>query len=475
MQTIATRWSASLGWWASVAALYLVIAAGTIHLASDGRTLATVWAADAALLAILLWRPRSSLLPVLSAGLAGNVVANVVTRGWLPEIPLYAIANMVAVAVAGVLLRRRLGQAALLGSPASVGAFIVVAGVIAPALSALPGAVAAWLGGHHPFGSAFAIWFLADALGLMVFTPAFVALLRGEFARALAARDARGRVEIAALLLFTLLASLFVFFVMRKAMLFMLFVPVTLVTFRSGRLGLTAAVTIVAVVGMGATLSGAGPITRLTGDPIEQAMLMQAFLATLLLCSLPAAAALEAQRRALAALGERQKLLERREAELSVLAATDSLTGLLNRGAFRGRVEQVLADGAARACLLAIDLDRFKQVNDRFGHPAGDAALVHLSRLLERHLRPADIVGRLGGDEFMVLLPGATVESAGMVVRRLLAALDTAPLPLDDGLLLPLSMSIGIAERRGAASLDQMAAEADAALYRTKSAGRRAA
>lgn len=473
MQTFAGR--RLLVGWVSVAALYLVIAAGTIHLASDGRTLSTVWAADAALLAILLWRPWSSLLPVLSAGFAGNVLANVLTRGWLPEIPLYAIANMVAVAVAGVLLRRRLGQAALLGSPASVGFFILVAGVIAPALSALPGAVAAWLGGHHPFGSAFAIWFLADALGLTVFTPVFVAMLRGEFARAVAVSDARTRTEVVALLLFTLLASLFVFFVMEKAVLFILFAPVTLVTFRNGRLGLKAAVTIVAVVGMAATLSGAGPITRLTADPIEQAMLMQAFLATLLLCSLPAAAALEAQRRAIAALGERQKLLERREAELSVLAEIDSLTGLLNRGAFRARVEQVLADGAAPACLLAIDLDRFKQVNDRFGHPAGDAALVHVSRLLERHLRPADIVGRLGGDEFMVFLPGITAASADLVVRRLQAALSAAPLPLDEELVLPLAMSVGVAERCGAASLDVMAAEADAALYRGKFAGRRAA
>jgi diguanylate cyclase (GGDEF)-like protein len=308
----------------------------------------------------------------------------------------------------------------------------------------------------------------------LIFTPVLLALMRGEFLQAFRTGDARARWEMAGLLLFTLLASLFVFFAMKKAMLFMLFAPVTLVTFRGGRLGLKAAVLIVAVVGIAATLSGAGPITRLTAEPMEQAILLQAFLATLLLCSLPAAAALEARRGAMAALAERQGLLEAREAELSVLAATDSLTGLLNRGAFRGRVEQALA-GDKPACLLAIDLDRFKLVNDRYGHAAGDAALVHLARLLERHLRPGDIIGRLGGDEFMVLLPGAGADSADLVVRRLHAALRAAPLPLGDDVLLPLEMSIGLAVRQRDASLDSLAAEADAALYRAKFAGRRAA
>ncbi|MGJ3628105.1 GGDEF domain-containing protein [Sphingomonas sp. MMS24-JH45] len=202
---------------------------------------------------------------------------------------------------------------------------------------------------------------------------------------------------------------------------------------------------------------------------------MQAFFAMLLLCSLPAAAVLEAQRATLSGLAERQALLERRDAELSVLAATDDLTGLLNRGAFRARVEQLFADVGMTACLLAIDLDRFKQVNDRFGHATGDAALIHLSRLLERHLRPADIVARPGDDATIVLLPHTDLIHAEAIVDRLHAAMRAAPLRVSEQVLLPLAMSVGVAARTIGASLDTVALEADAALYRAKFAGRRAA
>lgn len=461
--------------WSVIAAAYFAVAATTIRIASEGQMLATIWAADAVLLAILLARPRLSLRFVLSAGLVGNMAANVVMRGFEPGVLLYGGANMLAVGVAATILRRRLGEGSLLASPASVGDFILVAGLLAPILSAIPGAAIAWSLGAHPFGGAFAIWALADALGMTVFTPLLVAVLRGEFVRAYRGSARRERIELAALMMLVLGATVLVFCGGRPFMPFMLFAPVTLVTFRGGRLALKAAVAIVAAVGVIATLHGIGPFARMTPSTIEQALLTQAFLATLLLCSLPAAAVLEAQRATLRNLAERQALLERRDAELSVLAATDDLTGLLNRGAFRARVEEVLGEVGATACLLAIDLDRFKLVNDRFGHAAGDAALVHLARLLERHLRPADIVARLGGDEFMVLLPNIDLGQAKAIVERLHAALRSAPLPLSDQVLLPLAMSVGIAVRTIGASLDTLALEADAALYRAKFAGRRAA
>ena len=465
MKSIVVR---SLLTWLVAAASYFVLAAGTIRLTSDGHSIATVWPADAVLLAMLLKGERDTRwVAVLSAGMVANVAANFATRDamWSPF--LYAAANIGGIALAAVLLRRWV-QGALAGTPRSVGIFILVAGVVAPGASALAGAATAWWAGQQPFGTAFLTWYLADALGLLVFTPMLLAVLRGEFVACFRERDTLRRIEAIALQLVTALVAYGVFFVAERAMLYMLFVPVTLVTFRTGRLGTKASVTIVALLGAVATMSGHGPIQRLTADTLEQAVLLQACLAALLLCSLPAAAALAVQRSAIEALSER-------EAELSVLAATDSLTGLLNRGAFRGRVERLLADATKPAALLAIDLDRFKQVNDRFGHAAGDAALVHLARLIERHVRPGDVVGRLGGDEFMVLLPGASADSADLVVRRLQAALRAAPLALEGGVALPLAMSVGVAVRQGAAALDTLAADADAALYRAKFAGRLAA
>lgn len=468
MKTIADRALSFLLTWLLAATAYFLLAAGTIRLTSDGHSIASVWPADAVLLAMLLRCERQPRwLAVLSAGMVANVAANLATRDLMWSPFLYAGANMGGIAIAALLLRRWV-SGALAGTPRSVGIFILVAGAAAPGVSALAGAATAWWSAQQPFGAAFLTWYLADALGLLIFTPMLLALLRGEFVACFRERDAWRRIEAIGLQLVTALVAYGVFFVAERAMLYMLFVPVTLVTFRIGRLGTKASVAIVALIGAVATMSGHGPVPRLTADPLEQAMLLQACLAALLFCSLPAAAALAAQRAALAALSER-------EAELSVLAATDSLTGLFNRGAFRARAERLLADAGRPAALLAIDLDRFKQVNDRFGHAAGDAALVHLARLIERHVRPGDVVGRLGGDEFMVLLPGAGADSAELVVRRLQNALRNAPLPLGDEVALPLAMSIGVAVRQGPAALETLAADADAALYRVKFAGRLAA
>ncbi len=434
----------------------------------DGHSLPVVWPSDAALLAILLHRPRAKLSLVLSAGLAGNLLANLITREAFLVPALLAPANLLGVAIAGTMLRRKLGTLSLLATPSTGGYFMTVAGILAPAASAIVGATVARWGFGHPFGTGLLIWFLAESLGLLLFTPVLLAMMRGEFRAWLHEPSEGGRVEMLAMQLLVAASSYLVFFALPNAMLYMLFPPVTLVTFRLGRLGTKMAVVIVAMFGVVGTMSGQGPIHQMTVDPVEQAVLLQAFLAALLLCSLPATATLSARRTALDEAEERQRALEERQATLSLLASTDSLTGLLNRGAFRDRVEATLAGANAPSCMLAIDLDRFKQVNDRYGHAAGDAALAHIARLLVRHLRPEDVIGRLGGDEFMVLLPDTHPKEAAMIVQRLQNALAATPLSLTCGTVLPLAMSIGAARRDATGSLDMLAAEADAALYRAK-------
>ena len=152
-------------------------------------------------------------------------------------------------------------------------------------------------------------------------------------------------------------------------------------------------------------------------------------------------------------------------------AVHDPLTGLANRTLLRDRLEHALArsqrEGSATAVLF-IDLDKFKELNDAYGHAAGDAALVELGKRLRMAVRPGDTVARLGGDEFVVVCEEVDEATALSVGRRLQ---DAIRLPFTAGQAEHrLSASIGIA--LGPADPDALLANADAANYRAKAAGR---
>ena len=152
-------------------------------------------------------------------------------------------------------------------------------------------------------------------------------------------------------------------------------------------------------------------------------------------------------------------------------AVHDPLTGLANRTLLRDRLEHALArSGRERGAtaVLFVDLDNFKQVNDAYGHAAGDAALVELGRRLQTAVRPGDTIARLGGDEFVALCEHVEEDSALAVGRRLLQAI-RRPFTAGD-VEHRLSASIGIA--LGHADPDALLANADAATYRAKAAGR---
>jgi diguanylate cyclase (GGDEF)-like protein len=121
--------------------------------------------------------------------------------------------------------------------------------------------------------------------------------------------------------------------------------------------------------------------------------------------------------------------------------------------------------------VLMLDLDHFKDVNDSYGHPAGDAVLKAFVATVVDVLRESDVIGRIGGEEFAVLLPNTTQEGACALANRMLAAVHANPVRFE-GRSVAYTVSIGAADLRAQKSFGELLAESDSALYRAKRAGR---
>lgn len=166
---------------------------------------------------------------------------------------------------------------------------------------------------------------------------------------------------------------------------------------------------------------------------------------------------------------------ERSQRELSDAARLDYLTGVFNRRA----MEEVTAASLARSrrhgqllALLIVDIDHFKQVNDEFGHAAGDAALIESVRRIREALRAEDFVGRIGGEEFQAVLPGADARQAAIAAERVRRAFADHPMRIE-GRDIHLTVSVGVAVlAAGDLEHGPLVRRADQALYAAKSAGR---
>ncbi len=162
------------------------------------------------------------------------------------------------------------------------------------------------------------------------------------------------------------------------------------------------------------------------------------------------------------------------ERQMTEMALTDPLTGLFNRRQMNLRLQDEAArfrrQGLDFSVIIA-DIDHFKQVNDRHGHDVGDRVLARVALLLTEGLRTGDAVARWGGEEFLVLLPGAHLQAAEEVAQRLRSSAE-ARLGDVDGLTAPLTVTCGVATFSPTASLEGCLKAADEALYRGKAEGR---
>jgi len=170
-----------------------------------------------------------------------------------------------------------------------------------------------------------------------------------------------------------------------------------------------------------------------------------------------------------------EKTIEDRNRDLREIATTDFLTGIANRRQFMARTEMEIERSRRydhKLSLLMIDIDHFKAINDSFGHPTGDQAIIAIGRHCATACRRTDLAARLGGEEFAILLPSTGINEAQIVAERLRAGAQALQVK-HGGQPVPLKLSIGIAcMETGDTGPDTLLARADRALYAAKHAGR---
>jgi len=161
--------------------------------------------------------------------------------------------------------------------------------------------------------------------------------------------------------------------------------------------------------------------------------------------------------------------------ESRLLATTDALTGLVNRRAFSDWAQRELRRTQRyndALSVILLDVDHFKQINDRYGHAAGDLVLGSVARQLMNGIRNCDVVARWGGEEFVLALPSTPLDGAREVAERARRRLENANIETNEGTPIPVTASFGVAQVDSQESLEQLIDRADRAMYTAKSSGR---
>ena len=219
------------------------------------------------------------------------------------------------------------------------------------------------------------------------------------------------------------------------------------------------------------------PVIMLTGAGTEEAAVQSiqegavGYLPKRTLCKEKLAIAIDAAR-------EKWRQIQQSKAsheELEKLASFDSLTGLCNRRAILRRLDEQI-NYARRykeeLCLLMLDIDHFKKVNDQYGHLVGDEVLARVATLTQQSIRDVDVAGRYGGEEFIIILPKTNLPSALAVAERVRETIETDEIKDSEGNVFHITVSLGASSYRQGKDKHSLISCADEALYKAKESGR---
>lgn len=422
--------------------------------------LAALWPANALLLGLLVRYPRLSSPTGWAGAITGYYVADLAAGGTLLATTILTAGNLAGV-VTGYLLFRRLDQRQRrLEQPLSILQLILIAAAASVAAGAV-GAVADPLLFQGTPVSGFTFWAITEMCNYVAILPMVLTL--PEVPPSWLRRD-RPRLDLKALLpLIILVLSCACGTIIGGPG--MLAFPLPALVWCALRYSIFAtAVLTFFFCGFVLVAVALGHAFIPVVDANSRATLLSLRLGVMLMALSPIAVA--------SVMSARNALLHR----LQHLAAHDSLTGLLNRRAFYDQATLALTAQSQHrlpATVLMLDIDGFKHINDNYGHAAGDRVLNRFAAIATQFVGGTDILGRLGGEEFGVLLPDLGLPDAEAVAQRIRRQFEEEAFPMEDGSHIRATVSIGMAHTEHAGMpLDQLLGLADQALYRAKSGGR---
>lgn len=422
--------------------------------------LAAFWPANALLLGLMVRNPRFAVLPAWVAAFAAYMAADLLTGGdRLVSLWLNA-ANMVGVAVGFLLFRQVAEEDRRLGRPLSVLHLFAICAASSLAAS-LAGGGAARLLFDRGLWTGIELWFVTELVNFLVVLPT---VLTFPAPRIGSVREAAASLTVArALPALALVLSAGIGIVMGGPGAIAFPVPALIWCSLSYGVFSTAVLTMALCAGMLIAISSGILSLPMSTDAIESTSSLRLGVALLALGPLTIASIN----------GARNALMQR----LAYAVSHDDLTGILARGAALSRgsaLAQAHGSAARPLAMLAMDLDHFKQVNDRYGHAAGDRVLVQFAGTVSLLLRPGDVLGRIGGEEFALFLPDTTSAEALEIAERVRGSVERMAVFVAPGRTVRVSVSVGLAmlNNEDEPRFERLMVRADRALYEAKAAGR---
>jgi diguanylate cyclase (GGDEF)-like protein len=439
----------------------VVFVAATIGILSRPiGMLAAFWPANALLLGLLVRNPSLARPAGWAAAFAGFMAADLLAGGDVALILWMTAANLIGVAVGFILFQQLPEADRRLRRPLSI-LYMFGISMVAGAASALVGSSVSSISQDVDLWRGTGSWFSGEIVNYTILLPVFLAAAWPLPSFKVRPLTRESLVQVAPIIALLISAVASVAVGGPGAIAFP--VPALLWCALTYNLFTTVLLTMAYSIWKMAAFS-TGVIDMSMGGNYLDTMLSIRLGITLLALGPLTVASISVARR------ELMQTLDRS-------ANYDYLTGALTRSAFMDRGQQLCESSVSKddtIAMLALDIDQFKKVNDSFGHAAGDRVLIAFAAAVARTLRAGDLFGRLGGEEFAIVLPNVSDAEALTFADRIRAQVESAEVTLDDGQRVSITVSIGLVNRRCRTrmSIDAAIAAADQALYAAKAAGR---